>query len=320
VSLHKDSSLTAPPEPPAPAGEAIKAVPVRHPGRWVAAVVVLVLAAMLVHSLFTNPRFEWPVVGQWFLSDRIMSGLLNTLELTAISMVIGVVLGAVLAIMRLSSNPLLSGVAWLYIWFFRGVPLFVQLLFWGFISALYPKLSVGIPFGPAFFTFSANDVITAFGAAILGLGLNEAAYMAEIVRSGIQVVDRGQSEAAAALGMSRTLTLRRIVLPQAMRAIVPPTGNQTISMLKTSSLVSVLAFPELLYAAQLIYSDNYKTIPLLITASIWYLIVTSVLTVGQFFLERRFGRGTDGGQPSRLVVWWSEWRASRSVPETGSAR
>lgn len=288
MSLQKDSGLTA----TAPDGEVIKAVPVRHPGRWVAAVVVLVLAAMLVHSLITNPRFEWPVVGQWFLSDRILSGLLNTLELTAISMVIGIVLGALLAIMRLSSNPLLSGVAWLYIWFFRGVPLFVQLLFWGFISALYPKLSIGVPFGPAFFTFSANDIITAFGAAILGLGLNEAAYMAEIVRAGIQVVDQGQSEAAAALGMSRTLTLRRIVLPQAMRAIVPPTGNQTISMLKTSSLVSVLAFPELLYAAQLIYSDNYKTIPLLITASIWYLIVTSVLTVGQFFLERRFGRGT----------------------------
>jgi polar amino acid transport system permease protein len=206
-------------------------------------------------------------------------------------MAIGIVLGVVLAVMRLSPNPLVSGASWLYVWFFRGTPLLVQLLFWNFISALYPKISIGIPFGPEFFSFSANDVITPFVAAILGLGLNQAAYQAEIVRAGILSVDEGQNDAAHALGMTRLQTMRRIVLPQAMRVIIPPTGNETISMLKMSSLVSVIAYKELLYTVQLIYAVNYKQIPLLIVASLWYLIVTTLLSIGQYYLERRFGRG-----------------------------
>jgi polar amino acid transport system permease protein len=214
-------------------------------------------------------------------------------------MAIGIALGTLLAVMRLSPNPLVSGAAWLYIWFFRGTPVLVQILFWFNISALYPRIPVGIPFAPAFTSFNAQTVITPFVAGMLALGLNEGAYMAEIVRAGIISVDEGQSEAAQALGMTRLLTMRRIVLPQAMRVIIPPTGNETISMLKTTSLVSVVALTDLLYSVQLIYSRTYQTIPLLIVASIWYLIMTTVLTVGQYYLERHFGRG-----------------ATRSLPET----
>jgi polar amino acid transport system permease protein len=283
----------------APGAEPLNAVPARRPGAWVGAAAVAVLLAMVAHTLVTNERYQWDVVSTWFTSDRILAGLGRTLLLTLISMVIGVVLGAVLAIMRLSNNPLVSGAAWSYIWLLRGTPVFVQLLFWGFIAALYPRLSLGIPFGPEFFVFSANDLITPYVAAILGLGLNEAAYMAEIVRAGITSVDEGQPEAAQALGMNRWQTLRRVVLPQAMRLIIPPTGNQVIGMLKTTSLVAVLAFPELLYSAQLIYAVSYETIPLLITASLWYLIVTSVLSIGQYYLERHFGRGTARSARSR---------------------
>jgi polar amino acid transport system permease protein len=230
------------------------------------------------------------VAFDYFTSARILGGLWRTIHLTAISMTIGIVLGIVLALMRQSRSRLVASAAWAYIYFFRGTPVFVQLLFWGSISALYPTLSLGLGFGPSLGHFSANDLITPYVAAILGLGLNEAAYMAEIVRAGLKSVDRGQHEAATALGMTPAATMRHVVLPQAMRIIIPPTGNQLIGMLKTSSLVAVLAYPELLYSAQLIYSVNYQTIPLLITASLWYLIVTSVLTVGQYFLERRFGR------------------------------
>jgi polar amino acid transport system permease protein len=283
----------------------IKAIPVRHPGRWLAAVVVLVLAAMLVHTLVTNPRFEWNVVWSYFLSRRVLAGLGVTLLLTVVCMAIGIVLGVILAVMRLSDNPLLSGSSWLYIWFFRGTPVLVQLLVWFNLAFLYPKLSFGIPFGPSWLTANANSLITPLTAAILGLGLNEGAYMAEIVRAGILSVEAGQSEAAQALGMSRALTLRRIILPQAMRVIIPPTGNETISMLKTSSLASVITVTELLYAVQLIYSVNFKTIPLLIVASIWYLIVTSVLTAGQYYVERYYARGAARELPPtpRQRIW-----------------
>lgn len=275
----------------------------RNPWKWVGYVVIAVFGSMFLTSLVQNPNYGWDVVGEYFFSTRILDGLLKTLQLTVIAMVLGVILGVVLAIMRLSGIPVISGVAWLYIWFFRGTPVFVQLLFWGYISALYPTLSLGVPFGPQFLTFETNSLVTPVVAAILGLGLNEAAYMAEIVRAGILSVDSGQTEASQALGMRQGRILRRIILPQAMRVIIPPTANNTISMLKTTSLVSVLAFPELLYAAQLIYSDNFRTIPLLITASLWYLIVTSILTVGQFYIEKRFSRGTSRSTPSqsRLV-------------------
>lgn len=212
-------------------------------------------------------------------------------------MVVGIALGVLLAVMRLSPNPLVSSASAFYIWFFRGTPVLVQILFWNYISALYPQISLGIPFGPALLHGDANALISPFTAAILGLGLNQAAYQAEIVRAGILSVDAGQTDAAQALGMTRLLTMRRIVLPQAMRVIVPPTGNEVISMLKTSSIVSVIAYPELLYSAQLIYSVNFKTIPLLVVVCVWYIAVTSVLSVGQFYVERRFGRSAASEPP-----------------------
>jgi polar amino acid transport system permease protein len=279
--------------------EAIKAIPVRHPGRWVATGILLFLTVALANSIATNERFGWGIVGHWFLSRRILDGVVVTLELTATSMAIGIALGIVLAVMRLSPNPLVSGASWLYIWIFRGTPVLVQILLWYNIAALYPRFSLGIPFGPTFAHFNASSLITPFVAGMLALGLNEGAYMAEIVRAGIISVPEGQTHAAQSLGMTRLLTMRRIVLPQAMRVIVPPTGNETISMLKTTSLVSVIALspPELLYAAQLIYSVNYRTIQLLIVASLWYLIMTTVLTIGQYYLERHFGRGATRDLP-----------------------
>ena len=207
-------------------------------------------------------------------------------------MAIGVVLGVVLALMRMSQSALVSGASWVYIWLLRGTPVLVQILLWYYIAALYPTVDLGIPFGPSFVHLDANSLITPFVAAMLALGLNEGAYMSEIVRAGIISVDEGQTQAAQALGMTRLQTMRRIVLPQAMRVIIPPTGNETISMLKTTSLVAFIAVVDLLYAAQLIYSVNYKTIQLLIVASIWYLAVTSVLSIGQYYLERYFGRGS----------------------------
>jgi polar amino acid transport system permease protein len=279
-----------------PAAEDLRVVPVRHPGRWVAVAVLAVLAAMLVNSLVRNPRWEWDYVRGYFTYEAILRGIVVTLELTVLAMAIGLAGGIILAVMRLSPNPIVSGASWLYTWFFRGTPVLVQLIFWGYISALYPRLGIGIPFGPNV-SAESNALISTFTAAVLGLGLNEAAYMAEIVRAGLLSVDHGQTEAAQALGMQRLQTLRRIVLPQAMRVIIPPTGNETISMLKTTSLVTVLALGDLLGAASLIYGGNFKYIPLLAVASIWYLIMTSVLSVGQYYIERRFARGSSRALP-----------------------
>jgi polar amino acid transport system permease protein len=275
----------------------IQAVPVRHPGRWVVAAIIVLIAVALVHSAATNPRFGWSTVGHYLFDGRVLHGVRITIELTVAAMGLGVALGVVLAVMRLSPNPLVSGGSWLYIWFFRGTPVLVQLLFWSSIAALYPKIGLGIPLGPQFVHLDANNVIKPFVAALLGLGLNEAAYMAEIVRAGMISVDEGQTEAASALGMSRLQTLRRIVLPQAMRVIIPPTGNETISMLKTTSLVAFIAYTDLLYTVQLIYAQNYEIIPLLLVASIWYLVMTSILYVGQYYLERYFGRGSSRELP-----------------------
>jgi polar amino acid transport system permease protein len=270
----------------------IKAIPVRHRGRWVAAGLILLFSASLIHSAATNKRLEWHVVGHFLFDQRILEGVVLTVELTASAMAMGVILGVVLAVMRLSPNPLVSGTSWLYIWFFRATPVLVQLLFWEFIAAIYPSISLGIPFvGVEFVHGSANAVITTYVAALLGLGLNEGAYMAEIVRAGIISVGEGQTDAAQSLGMSRLQIMRRIVLPQAMRVIIPPTGNETISMLKTSSLASVITLTELLLAAENIYSVNFKPIQLLIVACIWYAAMTSVLYIGQYYLERYYARG-----------------------------
>jgi polar amino acid transport system permease protein len=278
----------------------IEAVPVRHPGRWIAAAIVALVAASLIRSAIDNPNFHWDVVGSYLFDQRILDGVVKTIELTVLGMIIGIILGVLLAVMRLSPNFLIRGASWFYIWIFRGTPLLVQFLFWAFISALYPTIDLGIPFGPSFIHINANDFITLFLAGTLALGLNEGAYMAEIVRAGIISVEEGQTEAAKALGMTQGQTLRRIVLPQAMRVIIPPTGNETISMLKNSSLASVIALGELLYAAQLIYAQNFQQIPLLIVASIWYLAMTTVLSIGQFFLERHYGRGRTRDEPMSL--------------------
>ncbi|WP_410608747.1 amino acid ABC transporter permease [Amycolatopsis sp. lyj-109] len=298
------SSSEAPPDEAPTEAEPIQAVPVRHYGRWVAGVVILFVAFIVARSVITNDALQWPVVGDYLFDDRVLRGLQNTLILTVISMLIGIVGGILLAVMRLSPNPLMKGAASIYIWLFRGTPLITQLVIWNFLALAYPRLGLGIPFGPEFVSWDTNQLITQFTASLLGLGLNEAAYMAEIVRGGIQSVDSGQLEAASALGMSRTKTLRRIILPQAMRVIIPPTGNETISMLKTTSLVVAIGYFELMVAVQTIYSQNYKTVPLLITAAAWYLFMTSVLTLIQIQIEKRFARGT-----SRDVVQRQGWAA-----------
>jgi polar amino acid transport system permease protein len=272
--------------------EDIKAVPVRRPGRWIAAAIVLLFVAAGVRSVVTASGFQWSVVGSYLFDSRVLHGVWVTIYLTVLCMLIGIVLGILAAVMRLSPNPILRSASWLYIWFFRGTPLLVQVLFWYNIAALFPTLSLGIPFGPSFVHESANSLITPLVAGLLALGLNEGAYMSEIVRAGIISVDEGQTHAAQSLGMSRLQIMRLIVLPQAMRVIIPPTGNETISMLKNTSLVIVIGSVfDLLFESQQIYAANYKTIPLLIVASIWYLVMTSVAYVGQYFIERRFGRG-----------------------------
>jgi polar amino acid transport system permease protein len=274
----------------------------------VAAVLVLVVAASFVRSIVTNTGpnkgFQWVWVGHYLFDPRIVAGVERTLLLTVLSMAIGIVLGVLLAVMRQSPNPIVSGASWLYIWFFRGTPLLVQLLFWYNLASLFPVIDLGVPFGPAVVHGNANAIISTFTAALLGLGLNEGAYMAEIVRAGFLSVPEGQTEAAQSLGMSRLQIMRLVVLPQAMRVIVPPTGNETISMLKNSSLASVITYVELLYAAQEIYSSNFKTIPLLIVASVWYLVMTSVAYVFQFFIERRYGRGFSRAQRATLRGRW----------------
>lgn len=290
MSSPSGSDATTPGREP----QRIHAVPVRYPGRWVAAAVVALLAAMAVHGLVTNPRFAWPIVRKYLFATPVLQGVLWTLVLTVGSMLIAVVLAVLLAVMRGSDNPVTRGVSWFYIWVFRGTPIYTQLVFWGLISVLYPKISLGVPFGPEWLSFTTKDVVTAFRGALLGLALNEAAYLAEIVRAGLQSVDHGQHEAARALGMKEGAILRRVVLPQAMRVIVPPTGNETISMLKTTSLVLAVPFTlDLNYATSAVGNRIFQPVPLLIVAAFWYLLVTSILMVGQFYLERYYGRGFD---------------------------
>ena len=277
---------------------AIRAVPVRHPGRWISAGVLLVLLAMFVHMLWFNPNFGWSLVRQWLFWHTIVDAIWITLQLTVLAMVIGVAGGILLAVMRLSANPVSSSAAWLYTWFFRGTPVLVQLLFWHEVAALVgQEVGFGIPFGPQFFHLHTNDVITDFGAAVLALGLNEAAYMSEIVRAGVLSVDEGQTEAAASLGMRRAKIMRRIVLPQAMRVIIPPTGNETISMLKTSSLASVIGVVELTDASESAIHLYFKAIPFYVVASLWYLFFTTVLSIGQFYIERHYARGSSRSLP-----------------------
>ena len=265
----------------------IKALPVKRTGPIVAAVIVALLAAMLLQGLITNPRFEWNVVWKYLFDKNVREGIKYTLLLTVISMVIAIILAVILAVMRKSINPVLRGVSWFYIWFFRGTPVYTQLVFWGLFAVLVPRIGVGIPFTSIeFWSIDSQSVITAFNAAWLGL--------AEIVRAGLEAVDPGQTEAAKALGMKRSMIMRRVVLPQAMRIIIPPTGNEFIGMLKTTSLVNAVPFTlELQFATTAIATRLYKPIPLLIVACIWYLVITSILMVLQSRLEKHFGKGFD---------------------------
>jgi polar amino acid transport system permease protein len=266
----------------------------RRIGQWLSGLVAAVLLAMLVHTVLTNPRFQWNVVGQFFSSAAILHGLVLTLWLTAAVMICGYLLGTALAAMRLSSNAVLRSVSFGYVWLIRSIPPLVLLLFWYELASLYPELSLGVPFGPAFFTVRTAHLFTGIVAAFVALTLDVAAFSAEIVRGGLLSVPAGQTEAAQALGLGRWRVFRRIVLPQAMPAIVPASGNMLISMLKATSIVSVIAVQDLLYSAQLIYNQNFQVIPLLLVATLWYVILTTVLSVGQYYVEQHYGRSRTG--------------------------
>src|SRR5689334_5183361 len=315
------TTRTAPPAPP----EQIRAVPVRHPGRWIATAIIAVLAAMFVNMLVTNSAFQWRFMVQNMFSAPVLRGVETTLIMTVLAMLIGVLLGIGFAVMRLSPNPVLSWTAWAYIWFFRAIPRYVLLFFVANLGALYGTYTLGFPFGGQlmhalglrgdlhFLGLNGNQIFQGFTAGLIGLALSEGAYMAEIVRAGIQAVDPGQAEAASALGMSRGTTMRRIVLPQAMRVIIPPTGNEVIAMLKdTSLLIAVPVTSELSFQLRAIGSRTFQIIPLAVASILWYLALSSVLMVGQYFLERRFSRGF-GAKETRAQ------RAAREAETVGSS-
>ncbi|MGZ6827591.1 MAG: amino acid ABC transporter permease [Mycobacteriales bacterium] len=273
------------------APERLVAVPVRHYGRYASGVVVLLLLALLVRA-FASADVQWHLTRHYFAASSIIAGAGRTLLISVLAQALGIVLGVVVAVMRQSANPVTGVVGWLYVWFFRGTPVLLQLFLWYNLGLVFPTLSF-----PGLGSAQTSDVMTPFLAALLGLGINEGAYMAEIVRAGLAAVDEGQTEAAQALGMSRGLTLRRVVLPQAMRVIIPPTGNEFINMLKTSSLAFAITYPELTLAARDIYTNNLKVFELLFAAAAWYLVMTTVFSVGQFYLERRFARGASRDLP-----------------------
>jgi polar amino acid transport system permease protein len=283
--------------------EAIKAIKLRHPWRILISVVLVILLVLFVLDAAQRPAYGWPDVGKYIFDRRISQAALVTLELTVYSMIIAIVLGLLLAVMRLSPNPVVKSVAWLYLWVFRGTPIYVQLVFWGLIGLIYKNIDIGIPFLQPWISIPNTLAVNVFIIAIIGLSLNEAAYMAEIVRAGLLSVDRGQEEAATALGMSWGQTMSRIVVPQSMRVIIPPTGNEVISMLKTTSLVAAIPLTADLYGVSRdISAVTFTPIPLLIVASIWYLLFTSILMVGQYFLEKRFSRGVGMRRPDKKTV------------------
>lgn len=297
--------------PPAP----IKAVPVRHPGRWVTIAILAVLGAMFVNMLVTNPAFQWRFMVDNMFAAPILEGVRTTILMTVLAMVFGVLLGVVVAVLRLSPNRVLSMAAWLYTWFFRAVPRVVLLVLFGNLGILYKTVGFGLPFDRQLldlfgiegdtqvFSLDARTFLTGFVAGLIGLTLSEGAYMAEIVRAGIQSIDPGQAEAAQALGMGRALSMRRIVLPQAMRVIVPPTGNETIAMLKDTALLSYVPVTnELWFQLQAVGSRTFQVFPMLVAGCLWYITLTSVLMAGQYLLERRFARGVQGHAEERLYI------------------
>jgi len=284
--------------------EELKVVPLRHPGRWIATAVLVVILTYIFKAFIFNPAFQWPVAGKYLFHSSIINGLKTTMLLTVIIMILAVILGTVMAILILSPSRLLSWPARAYVWFFRGSPALIQLIIWFNLALVFRELSISIPFVGTIFSVKTNDFFTPFFSAVIALSLHEAGYMAEIVRGGISAVNKGQVEAANSLGMNNGVILSRIVIPQAMRFIIPPTGNETINLLKTTSLVSVIAVSDLLNSAQSIYTRTFETIPLLMVVTFWYLFVVSAMSVGQSYLERYYGKSDaqDGGGRSVLKI------------------
>ncbi|MER7942268.1 amino acid ABC transporter permease [Streptomyces sp. NPDC094458] len=290
-AVHPPAGTDPGPEPAAQEHETLDVVPLRHPWRWVAAAATAVLLAQFVNGLVTNPGWEWDVFARFITTETILHAVWVTLQLTFYGTVVGFALGIVLAFMRLSASPFLRAVSYAYIWAFRSIPLIVQLLFWFNLAYLYKELEFGIPFGPGFVSFDTMNLVGAMSAAVLGLALHQAAYAAEIIRGGVLAVDSGQLEAAAALGIPRLRQLRRIVLPQAMRSILPNAANEIISLFKGTSIVSVMAIGELFYQVQVVYGRNGRVVPLLMVATAWYILLTTVLSVLQHYVERHYAKG-----------------------------
>jgi polar amino acid transport system permease protein len=283
----------------------------RHWGRWLSAVVLLGIFALLVRS-FANANIEWTAVRHYLTARAIFVGFLHTVLLSALAMIFGLFLGLIFAIMRLSKNRVANSVAWLYVWLFRGTPVLLQLLLWFNLAIVFPTLSL-----PGLWHARTISVISPFVAALFGLGVNEGAYLTEVIRNGIQSVDEGQEEASTALGLSRAQSLRHVILPQALRVIIPPVGNESIGMLKTSSLAAIIAYPELLEAVEKVYFLNSEVIELLLVAAVWYLVATSILTIGQYYLERRLARGLARARPrssiEQLIIHLLDRRGARKT-------
>ena len=298
----------------------VVAVPLRHPWRWVGAALLALSAAALASSLWTNPNIDHGTIGTYLFHPRILGGVGLTIVLTVVSMVVSTVLGVFLAVMRLSRNPVMNAFAWFYVWVFRGTPLLIQVVFWGYLGLLYSQISLGIPFTDfTVFSVDTNTLVPAFTAGLLAMTLNQAAYSAEIIRGGMLSVDSGQQEAASSLGMSPAFTLFRVVLPQAMRVIIPPMGNETISMLKNTSLLSVIAVLELYTVATQISSQNLRQVELLIVVSCWYLFLTSALSVPQYYLERHYGRGNARQQAPTPLARIRTLLGKQPAPGTATA-
>jgi len=284
---------------PEEAGTPLTVVPLRHPWRWAGAAAIAYVLLSIADLLITNPRWQWHTVWDYLFSEPVLLGVLATITLTVLAELVGISFGILLAIMRLSPNPLLSWSSAMFTWTFRGIPPLVMILFIYFFSALVPVLSIGIPFGPSIELVRTNTVITQTFAAVIGLGLAQAAYVAEIVRSGILSVTQGQTSAALALGMTPLQTMRHVIFPQAMRVIVPPLGNEVISMVKATSLVSVIAYMELLTTIQVIYARTFEQIPMLMVAVIWYGVLTTVLTIVQSRIETRLNKSAKNNPGAR---------------------
>lgn len=293
----------------APRDAGLRVVPVRHWGRWILSAAVAFVVLQFLWSLASNPKWQWDVFAEYFFAPSVINGLWLTLWLTVVSGIAGFVLGAVLAVFRLSKSPLLNAAAWWYIWFFRSVPLVVQILVWFNLGYLYPTVGLGTPFTTDFWLveFETTTLISAFAAATIGLSLHQAAYSAEIIRAGILSVDQGQTEAAAALGLPRRIRFFRITLPQAARAIVPNAFNEIIGLVKGTSVVFIVALPELFYTVQVIYNRNQRVIPLLLVAVVWYALITTILSIAQYYIERRFARGALRELPPTPIQQARRW-------------